>query len=61
MVEPGGDAMKAKVVQISDMIEKAVRPGGSSRTNLESFVQEVRMLLSGPTHCNGVHLNIKYG
>jgi hypothetical protein len=50
MVEPGGDAMKAKVVQISDMIEKAVRPGGSSRTNLESFVQEVRMLSSGPTH-----------
>jgi hypothetical protein len=49
-VEPGGDAMKAKVVQISDMIEKAVRPGGSSRTNLESFVQEVRMLSSGPTH-----------
>jgi hypothetical protein len=50
MVEPGGDAMKAKVVQISDMIEKAVRPGGSSRTNLESFVQEVRTLSSGATH-----------
>jgi hypothetical protein len=32
------------------MIEKAVRPGGSSRTNLESFVQEARMLSCDATH-----------
>ncbi|KAG0577479.1 hypothetical protein KC19_5G159600 [Ceratodon purpureus] len=50
MAEPAGDAMKAKVLQISELIEKAVRPGGSSRTNLESFVQEVRMLSPGARH-----------
>ena len=49
MVEPAGDAMKAKVLQISNMIEKAVRPGGSSRTNLEYFVQEVRKMSTGAT------------
>lgn len=44
MLEPAGDAMRSKVLEISDMIEKAVRPGGSSRTNLETFVQDVRRL-----------------
>jgi len=44
MVEPAGEAMKTKVLQVSDTIEKAVRPGGSSRTNLETFVQDVRRL-----------------
>lgn len=47
MVDPSGETMKAKVLQISDTVEKAARPGGSSRINLESFVQDVRRMASG--------------
>lgn len=49
MVEPAGDRMREKAVQVSEVIDKAVRPGGSSRSNLETFVQDVRTLATTTT------------
>ena len=50
MVEPAGETALSKARNASGVIEKALRPGGSSRTNLESFVLcDIWMLRS---HCS---------